>query len=86
MKEKKKYPKQFLNICEGRSLLQDTIVRNLPFADEFIIVTNESYKYSVIKAKEIAKNGAIANIVRDLSVDDVDDHAGIYIYIYGWYI
>lgn len=41
---RKNYPKQFLNICEGRSLLQDTIVRNLPFADEFIIVTNESYK------------------------------------------
>lgn len=44
MKEKKNYPKQFLNICEGRSLLQNTIVRNLPFADKFIIVTNESYK------------------------------------------
>lgn len=138
---RKNYPKQFLNICEGRSLLQDTIVRNLPFADEFIIVTNESYKEimesqlkafqglryriiyesrncgtfaavslasaflnasdimmvtvsdliiedgsykdSVIKAKEIAKNGAIANIVRDLSVDDVDDHAGIYICMVG---
>ena len=135
---RKNYPKQFLNICEGRSLLQDTIVRNLPFADEFIIVTNESYKEimesqlkafqglryriiyesrncgtfaavslasaflnasdimmvtvsdliiedgsykdSVIKAKEIVKNGAIANIVRDLSVDD---HAGIYICMVG---
>lgn len=63
--------------------MQDTIVRNLPFVDEFIIVTNESYKDSVIKAKEIAKNGAIANIVRDLSVDDVDDHAGIYICMVG---
>lgn len=138
---RKNYPKQFLNICEGCSLLQDTIVRNLPFADEFIIVTNESYKEimesqlkafqglryriiyesrncgtfaavslasaflnasdimmvtvsdliiedgsykdSVIKAKEIAKNGAIANIVRDLSVDDVYDHAGIYICMVG---
>mgnify|MGYP002763735938 FL=1 len=135
---RKNYPKQFLNICEGRSLLQDTIVRNLPFADEFIIVTNESYKEimesqlkafqglryriiyeskncgtfaavtlasafmnasdimmvtvsdiimqdgsykdSIIRAKEIAKNGSIANIVRDLSVDD---HAGIYICMIG---
>ena len=34
---RKNYPKQFLNICEGRSLLQDTIVRNMPFVDEFII-------------------------------------------------
>ncbi len=138
---RKNYPKQFLNICEGRSLLQDTIVRNLPFADEFIIVTNESYKEimesqlkafqglryriiyeskncgtfaavslasafmnasdimmvtvsdliiddgsykdSIIRAKEIAKNGSIANIVRDLSVDDVDDHAGIYVCMVG---
>ena len=135
---RKNYPKQFLNRCEGRSLLQDTIVRNLPFADEFIIVTNESYKEimesqlkafqglryriiyeskncgtfaavtlasafmnasdimmvtvsdiimqdgsykdSIIRAKEIAKNGSIANIVRDLSVDD---HAGIYICMIG---
>lgn len=135
---RKNYPKQFLNICEGRSLLQDTIVRNLPFADEFIIVTNESYKEimesqlkafqglryriiyeskncgtfaavtlasafmnasdimmvtvsdlimqdgsykdSIIRAKEIAKNGSIANIVRDLSVDD---HAGIYVCMIG---
>ena len=31
---RKNYPKQFMNIREGRSLLQDTIVRNMPFADE----------------------------------------------------
>lgn len=138
---RRNYPKQFLNICEGRSLLQDTIVRNLPFADEFIIVTNESYKEimesqlkafqglryriiyeskncgtfaavslasaflnasdimmvtvsdliiedgsykdSVIKAKEIAKNGTIANIVKDIGNDNVDDHAGIYVCMVG---
>lgn len=138
---RRNYPKQFLNICEGRSLLQDTIVRNLPFADEFIIVTNESYKEimesqlkafqglryriiyeskncgtfaavslasaflnasdimmvtvsdliiedgsykdSVIKAKKIAKNGAIANIVKDIGNDNVDDHAGIYVCMVG---
>lgn len=138
---RRNYPKQFLNICEGRSLLQDTIVRNLPFADEFIIVTNESYKEimesqlkafqglryriiyeskncgtfaavslasaflnasdimmvtvsdliiedgsykdSVIKAKEIAKNGAIANIVKDIGNDNVDDHTGIYVCMVG---
>ena len=138
---RRNYPKQFLNICEGRSLLQDTIVRNLPFADEFIIVTNESYKEimesqlkafqglryriiyesrncgtfaavslasaflnasdimmvtvsdliiedgsykdSVIRAKEIAKNGAIANIVKNISGDNADDHAGIYVCMVG---
>ena len=116
-------------------------MRNLPFADEFIIVTNESYKEimesqlkafqglryriiyeskncgtfaavslasaflnasdimmvtvsdliiedgsykdSVIKAKEIAKNGAIANIVKDIGNDNVDDHAGIYVCMVG---
>lgn len=138
---RKNYPKQFLNICEGRSLLQDTIVRNLPFADEFIIVTNESYKEimdsqlkafqglryriiyesnncgtfaavslasaflnasdimmvtvsdliidgvgykdSVISAKEIAKNGMIANLVRDTKAGSADDHAGIYVCMVG---
>ena len=41
---RKNYPKQFMNIKEGRSLLQETVVRNMPFCDEFIIVTKESYK------------------------------------------
>ncbi len=48
-----------------------------------LIIEDGSYKDSVIKAKEIAKNGAIANIVRDLSVEDVYDHAGIYICMVG---
>ena len=33
---RKNYPK--------RSLLQETVVRNMPFCDEFIIVTKESYR------------------------------------------
>lgn len=41
---RKNYPKQFMNIKEGRSLLQETVVRNIPFCDEFIIVTNENYR------------------------------------------
>lgn len=40
---RKNYPKQFMNIKEGRSLLQETIVRNMPYCDEFIIITNEKY-------------------------------------------
>ncbi len=40
---RKNYPKQFMNIKEGRSLLQDTILRNMTFCDEFIIITNENY-------------------------------------------
>ena len=42
--QEKNYPKQFMNIKEGRSLLQETVVRNMPFCDEFIIVTKESYR------------------------------------------
>lgn len=41
---RKNYPKQFMNIKEGRSLLQETVVRNMPFCDEFIVVTKESYR------------------------------------------
>ncbi len=41
---RKNYPKQFMNIKEGRSLLQETVVRNMPFCDEFIIVTKENYR------------------------------------------
>ena len=40
---RKNYPKQFMNIKEGRSLLQETIVRNMTFCDEFIIITNQNY-------------------------------------------
>lgn len=40
---RKNYPKQFMNIKEGRSLLQETVVRNMTFCDEFIIITNENY-------------------------------------------
>lgn len=40
---RKNYPKQFMNIKEGRSLLQETVVRNMTYCDEFIIITNEKY-------------------------------------------
>ena len=59
---RKKYPKQFINICEGRSLLQDTIVRNLPFADEFIIVTNEMYS-DIIETQMYAFQGLRYRII-----------------------
>ncbi|MGN0318092.1 MAG: type I phosphomannose isomerase catalytic subunit [Lachnospira sp.] len=44
---RRQFPKQFMNIKEGRSLLQETVVRNMPFCDEFIIVTNEAYRHIV---------------------------------------
>lgn len=42
---RKNYPKQFMEINENRSLLQETVVRNLPFCEEFLVVTNESYDF-----------------------------------------
>lgn len=44
---RKNYPKQFININESRSLFQEAIARNLPFCDEFYIITNEKYRYIV---------------------------------------
>lgn len=41
------YPKQFINIKSNHSLLQETIVRNMPFCDEFLIVTNKKYNFIV---------------------------------------
>lgn len=42
---RKNYPKQFINIREGRSLFQEAVARNLPFCDDFYIFTNEKYRY-----------------------------------------
>lgn len=41
---RKNYPKQFLNINQDNSLFQETITRNIPFCDGFVIVTNIVYK------------------------------------------
>ena len=50
---REKYPKQFMNIKENRSLFQETIARNLPFCEEFIIVTNEDYHFIVESQMQI---------------------------------
>ena len=44
---RQKYPKQFMPFRENRSLLQENIVRNMTFCDEFIIVTNKDFKFIV---------------------------------------
>ncbi len=44
------YPKQFMEIREGRSMFQDTILRNIPFCDEFVILTNKRYE-NVVRAQ-----------------------------------
>ncbi len=44
---RKNYPKQFMDIHQNRSSLQETVVRNLPFCDEFLISTSLSYHFIV---------------------------------------
>lgn len=44
---RKNYPKQFMNVKDNRSLFQETIARNIPFCDEFYIITSEKYQYIV---------------------------------------
>ncbi|GAA0272846.1 hypothetical protein GCM10008922_34290 [Faecalicatena contorta] len=41
------YPKQFINIKDRHSLLQETVVRNIPYCEEFLIVTNKKYDFIV---------------------------------------
>ncbi len=40
---RKHYPKQFIHIKENRSLFQETIARNIPFCEEFYIITSNRY-------------------------------------------
>ena len=45
---RKSCPKQFIEIENNHSIFQDTIARNIPYCDEFIIVSNIEYK-NIIK-------------------------------------
>lgn len=44
---RQEFPKQFIEMQKNHSLFQETIARNIPFCDEFIIVTNEEYKFII---------------------------------------
>ncbi len=44
---RKNYPKQFIQIQGDHSIFQETIARNIPYCDEFIIVTNSEYQFIV---------------------------------------
>ena len=41
---RKTYPKQFLDFGNNTSIFQETVTRNIPFCDEFFIITNEAYQ------------------------------------------
>lgn len=44
---RKSYPKQFISLRKSHSMFQETIARNLPFCDEFVIVTNKEYQFII---------------------------------------
>lgn len=44
---RREYPKQFMNIKEDRSLLQETIGRNLSLCEEFFIMANFSHSFII---------------------------------------
>lgn len=44
---RKSYPKQFMKVHNGISLLQETIERNKQLCDEFIIMTNIEYRFII---------------------------------------
>ena len=44
---RKNYPKQFIQIQKNHSVFQETVARNISYCDEFIIVTNEEYRYII---------------------------------------
>lgn len=44
---RKNYPKQFIQVENNHSVFQDTVARNMPFCDEFIIVTSYEYRFII---------------------------------------
>ncbi len=44
---RKNYPKQFIEIQKNHSVFQETVARNIPFCDEFIIVTDYAYRFII---------------------------------------
>ena len=41
------FPKQFIQIQKNHSLFQETVARNLPYCDEFIVLTNWEYRHII---------------------------------------
>ena len=41
------YPKQFIELTQYHSVFQDTIARNMPYCDEFLIVTGTEHKHVI---------------------------------------
>ena len=41
---RRNFPKQFIQIQKNHSLFQETVARNLPYCDEFVVLTNWEYR------------------------------------------
>lgn len=44
---RKNYPKQFMYVKGNRSLLQETVARNMPFCEEYFILSNVNYEFII---------------------------------------
>ena len=59
---RKDYPKQFMEIREGRSMFQETILRNIPHCDEFVVLTNKRYE-NVVRGQLQAFQGLACSVL-----------------------
>lgn len=50
---RKDYPKQFVQIQKNHSVFQETIARNIPYCDEFLIITRYEYRFVVENQMEV---------------------------------
>lgn len=50
---RKNYPKQFIEIQKNHSIFQETVARNIPYCDEFIIVTSYEYRFIVANQMKV---------------------------------
>ena len=49
---RKKYPKQFLKLGEQNTMFQETVLRNEPVFDKFLVVTNYEFRFIIDKQME----------------------------------
>ena len=71
---RKQYPKQFIEIQKNHSVFQETIARNIPYCDEFIIVTNEEYRYIIANQMKAFQGISYRCIFEEQQQSYVDDH------------
>ena len=50
---RREYPRQFINIRENRSLLQETVSRNMPLCEEVFIMANAAHDFIIDEQMEV---------------------------------